>query len=253
MDNYFSKKIIFLCGLHRSGTSVTFQILKNHPDISGFENTGVPEDEGQHLQTVFSTAKEFGGPGIFGFSEKAYLNEKSSLLTTENKRKLLREWGEYWNMEKEVLLEKSPPNLIRTRFLQSIFENAIFVTIIRHPIATSLATQKWSGTSLMELVNHWLICHDKFMDDSKFLKRSTIFKYEDFVNNPEATMEEIYSFANLDMAPINKIVLPMINDKYFGVWNKYRNSIFTRREANRIIDKYEEKIRLYGYSFIDLK
>ena len=47
------KKIILVCGLHRSGTSLLFQILRDHPDISGFRNTGVNQDEGQHLQSVY--------------------------------------------------------------------------------------------------------------------------------------------------------------------------------------------------------
>ena len=49
---------------------------------------------------------------------------------------------------KEFLLEKSPPNIIRTRFLQAMFPNSYFINIKRHPIATSLATKKWSKTSL---------------------------------------------------------------------------------------------------------
>ncbi|MEI2612689.1 MAG: hypothetical protein V9G20_28950 [Candidatus Promineifilaceae bacterium] len=60
MDNH---QFIFIGGLHRSGTSILFKTLRDHPQISGFYNTQVPEDEGQHLQTVIPPAKAFGGPG----------------------------------------------------------------------------------------------------------------------------------------------------------------------------------------------
>ena len=55
------KKFVFICGLHKSGTSLLFRILRDHPDMSGFTNTGVPKDEGQHLQSVYPPAWRFGG------------------------------------------------------------------------------------------------------------------------------------------------------------------------------------------------
>jgi len=111
-------KNVFICGLHKSGTSIIHDILRQHSEISGFENTNVPKDEGQHLQSVFSTALPYGGPGKFALSPKAHLDEKSSLITAENKKKLFDEWSKFWDLGKTVLVEKSPINLVRTRFLQ---------------------------------------------------------------------------------------------------------------------------------------
>ena len=45
--------LVFVGGLHRSGTSLVHRCLASHPAVSGFSDTGVPEDEGQHLQTVY--------------------------------------------------------------------------------------------------------------------------------------------------------------------------------------------------------
>ena len=45
--------LVFVGGLHRSGTSLVHRCLALHPAVSGFSGTGVPEDEGQHLQTVY--------------------------------------------------------------------------------------------------------------------------------------------------------------------------------------------------------
>ena len=69
MANLKKHKFIFICGLHRSGTSLLYKILKSQKNISGMENTGVIEDEGQHLQTVFNAANKHGGPGKFGFDK----------------------------------------------------------------------------------------------------------------------------------------------------------------------------------------
>ncbi len=72
-------KHIFIIGLHRSGTTALAEILSSHDLISGFKNTNVPKDEGQHLQTVYPTGKMQGGPGKFGFNNESYLNESSKL------------------------------------------------------------------------------------------------------------------------------------------------------------------------------
>ena len=83
-------KFIFICGLHRSGTSLLYKILKSQSEISGLSNTGAIEDEGQHLQSIFKAANKFGGPGKFGFNKASYLDESSELINEENKKKLLK-------------------------------------------------------------------------------------------------------------------------------------------------------------------
>ncbi|KAK3237325.1 hypothetical protein CYMTET_52589, partial [Cymbomonas tetramitiformis] len=77
---------------------------------------------------------------------------------------LFRQWARMWDLEKPVLLEKSPPNMMWMRFLQGMFPTASrFVVITRHPLAVSLAHRKWeccTGMSLTQLVEHWLVQHE---------------------------------------------------------------------------------------------
>ena len=93
-------KFVFICGLHRSGTTILHECMRDHPDISGFYDTGAPHDEGQHLQDVFLPAYKFGGPGKFGFDQRAALNENSELITDINKRKLYKDWCRHWIWKK---------------------------------------------------------------------------------------------------------------------------------------------------------
>ena len=44
-------RLVFLAGLHRSGTTLLARLLAAHPEVSAFSDTGVSADEGQHLQT----------------------------------------------------------------------------------------------------------------------------------------------------------------------------------------------------------
>ena len=130
---------LFLGGLHRSGTSILHRLLREHSATSGFYNTGVPEDEGQHLQTVFPAAKVFGGPGLFAFYPNVHLCDQSPLVSSINRDQLLREWGAYYDLDKKLLLEKSPPNLVRSRFFQELFPNSKFAfTVLSKRLSTIL-------------------------------------------------------------------------------------------------------------------
>ena len=118
--------------------------LKDHPKISGFSQTNVARDEGQGLQSVYEPAATYGGVGSFGFDRRSFLDEDSSIATKDNAKKIFNEWSRYWNLNKNILVEKFPPNLVKTRFLQELFPNSVFVAIIRHPIAVSYSTRKWA-------------------------------------------------------------------------------------------------------------
>jgi hypothetical protein len=250
MDIPDRHKFIFLCGLHRSGTSPLFRILRDHPEISGFRNTGVPEDEGQHLQTIFPAAKTYGGPGRFGFAQQAHLTEKSRLVTSENREKLFADWAKYWDLTKSNLLEKSPPNLIQTRFLQALFPNTYFIVILRHPIAVSLATSKWTNWSLDSLVQHWVHCHDLFELDRPYLNRVLIIRYEDLIQSTTISVGQICEF--LDLKPHVPTSLDSTgNDRYFRSWRNLSLAEGRTEEFGQIVQKYEQKVRSYGYSLVD--
>jgi hypothetical protein len=246
------KKFIFISGLHRSGTSLLYKILKEQDKISGLSKTNELEDEGQHVQSVYKPAYEFGGVGKFGFDIKARLNEDSELIDENNRRKLYNEWSRFWDLEKNILLEKSPPNIIRTRFLQEMFPNSYFINITRHPIATSIASKKWSKTSLDELINHWITCHEIFDEDKKMIRNIINIKYEDIINNNKKTLDKISKFLNLQIKPSEIEIKQGINDKYFEIWKKKSKNILSKHKILKIINKYNSSVEKYGYSLINL-
>jgi len=204
------------------------------------------------LQTVFPTARQFGGPGKFGFDPSSFLDENSPLSTPENARKLFHEWSRYWDLNASLLLEKSPPNIVRSRFFQAMFPRSHFIVILRHPLAVSLATAKWSKTPIESLVEHWLICYNRFFADMEYLKSCRIVRYEEFVLDPERELDRIYSFLQVCHSDSAHEVYADVNEKYFSRW-----SVFSREQANlesveRLIGRYEDKVNKYGYSLVDL-
>ncbi|HKG52844.1 MAG TPA: sulfotransferase [Anaerolineales bacterium] len=256
--NISDHRYIFVCGLHRSGTSVLFRSLRDHPQVSGFQGTASPEDEGMHLQTVYPPSGRYGGAGAFGFNPEAHLTESSPLVSDSNRQQLFSEWGQYWDLSKVYLLEKSPPNLIRTRYLQAMFPNSYFIVMLRHPLAVSYATQRWyrkykiNWRGFPRILEHWLICNEIFKADQKQLKNSFVVKYEEFVAEPEMWVNTMYHFLGLSDFSVSQKILSDVNKKYFKIWNQKLAGFFSGSVNRMLIKRYEERIRCFGYSLTDL-
>jgi sulfotransferase family protein len=244
-------RYVFICGLHRSGTSLLGRNVARLENCTGFKDTGVIEDEGQFLQDVYPTAKVYGGAGKFGFDPRAHLTETSPLLIPENALKLRQSWERYWDQTKAIRVEKTPGNLLKTRFLQAVFPNSYFIVIRRHPVPVSMANQRWkvSLASLHNLFDHWLHCHVLFEEDKKFLKHVYELSYEDYVRDPDKYHEEIAAFIGTRV-PEGSMdqVTGLYNERYFNRWSDLLNNSAFTGYYRFIAVKYEPKFMNYGYS-----
>ena len=244
-------RFVFVAGLHRSGTTLLARLLAAHPEISGFSGTGAPADEGQHLQTVYPSDHEYGRPGRFGFAPEMHLTESSPLASDESARRLFAEWSPYWDLSRPLLLEKSPPNLIKTRFLQALFPDSAFVVVIRHPIPVSIPTAKWRGTRRYDrLLDHWLRCHELFEADREHLRRVHVLNYEQLVRDPATVLEETFAFLEVEPIPPCEPVDTEANEKYFRRWKELKRDPRMRAFLDLVALKYEHRVRRYGYSLL---
>lgn len=241
-------------GLHRSGTTPLGRILSDHPDISGFQNTGAKEDEGQHLQSVYPAARKNGGPGRFARRDQTHLIETSKPPPKVAGRALLEQWTPYWDVDKPLLVEKSPPNLIMGRWLQKAFPGSALIVIIRHPVVVALSTKKWARrTSLPRLVDHWFVAHALLEEDAQHLQRLLVIRYEDLVTAPERTLESVAGFLNLS-APLDSGRLQTRrSSRYVQNWAQMAHGTrFQRFQRSRIERDYAQRVQRYGYSVEDL-
>lgn len=248
-------QLVLVAGLHRSGTTPLARLLAAHPDVSGFSGTGVKEDEGQHLQTVYPSARAYGGAGRFAFSPSAHLTEQSPLATPGSAERLFAQWSEHWDLTRPVLVEKSPPNLVMTRFLQALFPEARFLVAVRHPIVVALSTSKWAGlTPLRRLLEHWLTAHEIFLADAPYVRRLKVVYYEHLVGDPAGTLHDVGAFLDLHGPVPQESVDARRSSTYEQQWQALRTSRnpLHRRALRRIEDELGDRIRRFGYDLDDL-
>jgi Sulfotransferase family len=244
-------QLVFLAGLHRSGTTLLARLLAAHPEISGFSETGVPADEGQHLQSVYPAAKVYGGPGRFGFAPESHLTEDSPLVSEENAHAMFGEWSPHWDLSRPVLLEKSPPNLLKTRFLQALYPGSAFVVIVRHPIPVSIPTARWRGTRRYDrLFEHWLRCHALFEVDRERLDRVHVLQYEQLIRDPAGALQGIFEFLELEPIPPSEPIETGASEKYFRQWQELKRDPRMRAYLDLVSLWYERRVRRYGYSLL---
>jgi Sulfotransferase family len=247
-------RLLFVGGLHRSGTSLVHRCLSAHPDVSGFSGTGVSEDEGQHLQRVYPPDYRSGGAGLFAFGPGAHLTERSPLASSRSRDRLLAAWGPHWRPGAAVGVEKSPPNLIRSRLLQALFPEAVFVMVVRHPVAVACATQKGRRRLLSygALVRHWVACHTMLAEDAPHVRSLHVIRYERLVSDPSAVLAPAFAAVGVEPCRVAGLVRTGIDEGYFARWRSARNPA-RRIDRDRTVRRYEAAVGRFGYSLVELE
>lgn len=297
-----NKTLLLIGGPHRGGTTVLWKALDAHPDISGLGTAPPAEDgsdddvqkrkcgEGILIQDVYSrrgigmehmmkSNKAFQnrmmGLGKYALAkeDQVHLTESDARVTQQNMAKLLNRYSHYWNTSKSVLVEKSPPNAVMSRFLQAIYnegrgdEDGLqikFLFMTRHPIANALAHQsvlrETYDVPFSILMDNYIQVHRYLKDDMFHLKNDPMLvKLEHFASNPTSQLEKIYQWLGVDSSPelINDVLENRMqepirddpNSKYKERWCEAASS----NGAKTIASKYQpliEELQL-GYDITD--
>jgi hypothetical protein len=109
----------------------------------------------------------------------------------------------------------------------------------RHPVAVSMATQKWKDSvqSLDSLFQHWLHCHRLFDDDKKHLQHVYELRYEDYISDSRRLHEEIAAFIG------SRVPEPLANDSFRSVvaWRKASGRQVPERNMEPTTASHNEK------------
>jgi hypothetical protein len=128
--------------------------------------------------------------------QAARLSERSPLHTPAAAKRLRAQWGALWDTRRRVLVEKSPPDLVRMRFLAAVFPPAWFVVIVRHPLAVCRRVE-WRMRLLC--VHNWLNGYEWARDDVRQgLLTAHVTFYEQWAVHPVEELRAISQKLGLD-------------------------------------------------------
>ena len=245
--SFAGKMFIFIAGHHRSGTTLLYRMIRDHPDVTGFSGATSRDEEGQHLQSVYLPASRFGGPGRFIFDQRSHMDSNHALAHEGTAEAIVRQWAPLLDASKGWVVEKSPPNIVRSRFLQSLFPNSVFIVLRRHPVAVAYATQKMQRyrSDIVSLLDHTLLGYEIQERDLVEIDRYCVVKYEDLVDNPCSSLRDIFSCAGL---PFEGYMLKRSVDKgcsegYFRRWREEKGFLM----SDRLLCHFRSRCEHFGY------
>lgn len=198
---------IFVVGCSNSGTTILQQAILEHPRCAG------PEGEGQDLVELPGRLRHFLGPRtsrMFAhpFFGGAYRLKEHDYSRREAAR-IVDIFREHCGQGKR-LVEKSPANSMRTRFLQALYPDATFVVIVRNPYAVAEGIvrkrffdpdrQHLAGlkTNIGDAALQWYSANMTLAADTKFLRRSITIRYEELVNDTESCLSRVWNSCGLE-------------------------------------------------------
>jgi hypothetical protein len=195
LDGYYW---LFLLGLNNSGTSILSTILAAHPRIRSLPN------EGQLLTSAFPKTSEYGAgrnwtkfPDVFRWTEE---NDSAPALRARY------DWAYLYEPGPGILMEKSPPNSIRSRWLEQNFRPSRFLALTRHPYAVCEGIRRRTGLALEEAAEHWRRGNEILLEDCARLERCLLLTYEEVTEQPDEQLQRIERFLELDV-PVDRDVL----------------------------------------------
>ncbi|MEM9255588.1 MAG: sulfotransferase [Pseudomonadota bacterium] len=109
-------------------------------------------------------------------------------------------WETYWDMDKPILLEKSPPNLVRAPAIQEHFQPSRFVIMVRDPYAHAEGLMRRNGWKLQRAARFVLTCLRYQWRNREQLTSALALTYEDLVTDPISACRRVAEF------------MPILND-----------------------------------------
>ena len=187
------QKWVFVVGCYNSGTTLLHDLLSSHPSI------GSMPTEGHWCTNQLTLPIAVNAPGRLWASlpDKFYLDENRGYHINVNKLK--RHWGAHFNdPTRPVLLEKTPTNAARTRWLNKHFENAHFIGIIRNGYVVAERIHRKAGHSLEATAAQWTKSNEIMLRDFEALDKKILISYEELTEFPNRVFQDILEFLDLD-------------------------------------------------------
>ena len=191
-----SKKIIFICGMPRSGTTLIEQILSAHPEVYG-------AGELLYLEKIIN--KNFFG------SNKI---DKQKIIDLQNSSsgKIIKEYLQFfeiYNIKENTITDKTPQNFKWIGFIKIFFPNAAIILCKRNPkdncvslfkndFPSSIMNWAFDQEEIAEYYNEYHKLMNFWKD--KIPKDIYELNYERLIEDDKGEIDKLLEFCNLDIS-----------------------------------------------------
>jgi len=236
---------LFILGVNNSGTTILANILEKHPEIRTLPA------EGQWLTTAFPRPDLVGVERLW--SRRMDIFRWSEGYDPVPALQAKKDWAGLYSKNKGILLEKSPPNTVRSLWLQKNFAPSRFLSIIRSPYAVCEGIRRRTNYTIREAAQHWIVANTCLLGDLRHIKKNLLVKYEDLVDEPHHTLMEIESFLGLkksfDIAACGGVAAHSFEGNTVGLRNLNDESFnrLSRDEIQEINTLCGDMMQRFGY------
>lgn len=162
-------KYLFILSPPYSGSTALWRVLQSSGQVAALPDEGqkLPELREMMRDDPWNAQRSFDWPLI------------------------KRVWHDYWDLERPVLLEKSPPHLCRFREIDKHFSPAWYLLLMRDPLATCEALNRRNGWDWDTAARRWVEWLDLHLACREALQRTQVVYYEEMVSERAATFARL--------------------------------------------------------------
>ena len=193
-SNYKEKRMIFIMGMPRSGTTLMEQIISTNDNISaGGEMESLPNLIGHYFVKDRTRGKLKNIEEVFKQNDATDISKK------------FYKYLEKYNLKKNIITDKSVLNFLFIGFIKCLFPNAKIIHCKRDPKNNCFSIYKllfegsmyWSY-SLSEVAKYYKLYEDLMVFwKNKYHDFICDAEYEKIIENPEKEIKRVIKFCDL--------------------------------------------------------
>tara|TARA_Y100000766_G_scaffold250974_1_gene234330 strand:+ start:406 stop:1215 length:810 start_codon:yes stop_codon:yes gene_type:complete len=241
---FFSKKknqYLFILSPPFCGSTLLTEILSTSKNLSCNNNIGLKE--GQHLP----------------LAHKILFNDDRWDPNKEIDWKIIKNiWHKYWDRSKDILLEKSPPNICRAENINKVFEDSKYICLVRNPYAQIQSNVRRYQTDLLDATKKYISYLNFQKNNLEKLDNILLIRYEELTNNTNKTKEKIIDFLpslsdiNINLK-FNAHNMHMKTEMEITNLNQDSIDLLSKGQVktiNYILEKEKDLLNFFNYSII---
>jgi tetratricopeptide (TPR) repeat protein len=193
IKKFSEKKIIFICGMPRSGTTLVEQIISSHHSVEASgENSILPNIFENKIGSKLKTNNQ---------EIKDFILSEGELLNEYYFRRL-----DNLNIDNKIVTDKTVQNFIWIGFIKSLFPNCKIINCVRNPHDVCLSIYKnnfndmfMSWSYKQEEIANFFNFYSNLMKFWNFKFPNEIYNltYENLLNDSKNEIKKLISFCDL--------------------------------------------------------